>query len=66
MEEALEAGGRWKVGLMGDGIEEGGVGNAEKLIALSAMPDALVSREGRDTWRWGRCQEAEGSSPCGW
>lgn len=38
---------------MGEGMDDGGEGKAEKLIVLSAIPEALVSREGLDAWREG-------------
>lgn len=44
------------VRMEGDGMDEGGEGNAEKLIALSASPDAFVSSDGFGAWREG-CRE---------
>lgn len=44
----------WNDGEMGEiggvGTEEGGWGNAEKLMVLSAIPEAFVSREGLEAW----------------
>lgn len=40
-----------------EGIEEGGGGKAEKLMVLSAIPEAFVSNDGFEAWRDG-CREA--------
>ena len=38
-------------------MDDGGCGNAEKLMVLSASPEALVSRDGFEACREG-CREA--------
>lgn len=46
-------------------MEDGGGGKAEKLMVLSAIPDAFVSSEGFEAWREGCREFPYGGGSCG-